>query len=163
MPSGPFAHVCLLVHDLDKAIDDWTQILEVLDPDQLKKRIVKYDSFGGGEDAGLRWACFVADHGTEIQLMQPAPNTPLYDRLQQRGEHVHHLCFTTKNVPGALDQLEAKGIKIPTKELFYGDEEEWQKWGWASAKSAHGVLIEIASPYKSDNDGRWHPVGSAGK
>src|SRR3954463_5675437 len=24
MPSGPFAHVCLLVHDLDKAIEDWT-------------------------------------------------------------------------------------------------------------------------------------------
>ncbi|CAH1660515.1 VOC family protein [Chelatococcus asaccharovorans] len=161
MASGPFAHVCLLVNDLDSAIANWTKILQVLDPQQLERPIVRYESFGGGEDAGLRWACFVADHGTEIQLMQPAPGTPLFERLQQRGEHVHHLCFTTADVPGALDELEAKGIKLPTKQLFYDEEEKWQKWGWASARSAHGVLIEIASPYETHDDGRWYPAGSA--
>ena len=45
MPSGPFAHVCLLVNDLDQAIDDWTKILRALDPGQLEKRIVRYDDF----------------------------------------------------------------------------------------------------------------------
>ena len=32
MPSGPFAHVCLLVKDLDQAIEGWTKLLEILDP-----------------------------------------------------------------------------------------------------------------------------------
>ena len=36
MPSGPFAHVCILVHDLDVAVDDWTKILSVLDPGQVR-------------------------------------------------------------------------------------------------------------------------------
>jgi catechol 2,3-dioxygenase-like lactoylglutathione lyase family enzyme len=58
MPSGPFAHVCLLVHDLDKAVEDWTKILAVLDPKQLEKRLVRYDYFEGGEDR-MRWATFV--------------------------------------------------------------------------------------------------------
>lgn len=158
MPSGPFAHVCLLVHDLDQSIEDWTKILRVLDPSQLEAPIVKYDTFGGGDDAGLRWAAFYSTSGTEIQLMQPAPGTPLYERLEKRGEHVHHLCFTTRDVPGTLEQLEKEGIQIPTKELFYDEKESWQKWGWVSAKSAHGVLLEIAAPYESHNDGRWYPA-----
>jgi methylmalonyl-CoA/ethylmalonyl-CoA epimerase len=40
MPSGPLAHVCFLVKDLDKAIEDWTKILGVLDPAQLEAPIV---------------------------------------------------------------------------------------------------------------------------
>ncbi len=56
MPSGPLAHICLLVKDLDKAIEDWTKLLEILDPAQLEERIVRYDAFEGGEDrcAGRR-------------------------------------------------------------------------------------------------------------
>ena len=36
----------------------------------------------------------------------------------------------------------------------------WQKWGWVSHKSAHGVLLEIASPYESHKDGKWHPAAA---
>ncbi len=72
MPSGPFAHVCLLVNDLDKAVEDWTKILSALDPGQLERQIVRYDDFDGGGDA-VRWATFVNDHGAEIQLMEPGP------------------------------------------------------------------------------------------
>lgn len=73
MPSGPFAHVCLLVEDLDQAVDDWTKILRALDPGQLEEQIVRYDAFEGGADQ-MRWATFVSHHGAEIQLMQPAPD-----------------------------------------------------------------------------------------
>jgi methylmalonyl-CoA/ethylmalonyl-CoA epimerase len=160
MPKGPFAHVCLLVRDLDKAIADWTQILAVLDPEQLTNPIVRYDGFGGGEDTGLRWATFVAQ-GTEIQLMQPSPDTPLGHRLEKRGEHVHHLCFTTKDVPGAMHELEKRGVALASKELYFDPQMDWQKWGWGSPTSAHGVLIEIASPYESHQDGKWHPAAQS--
>lgn len=157
MPSGPFAHVCLLVHDLDTAIDDWTKILGVLDPGQLERRIVRYEGFSGGDDVGMNWATFVSDHGTEIQLIQPAPGTPMYDRLQKVGEHVHHLCFTTNDVPGAMTKMADQGIKLMGSGETYEDPEmDWQKWSWVSNKSAHGVLIEVASPYESRDDGQWH-------
>ena len=80
MPSGPLAHICLLVNDLDQAVEDWTKILRALDPEQLTTQIVRYDEFSGG-DGSMRWATFVSHHGAEIQLMQPAEDTPLGRRL----------------------------------------------------------------------------------
>jgi methylmalonyl-CoA/ethylmalonyl-CoA epimerase len=162
MPSSPFAHVCLLVKDLDQAVADWTRILSVLDPEQLREPIVKYDDFSGGADQGMRWATFVANHGSEIQLIQPAPGTPLGARLEKLGEHVHHLCFTTPDVPGAMAQLAEKGLELASGGQTYQDESmPWQRWGWVSHKSAHGVLLEIASPYESRGDGKWHSAGAS--
>ena len=157
MPSGPFAHVCMVVRDLDKAVEDWTKILRVLDPASLEKRIVKYDEFSGGADAGMKWATFVNDGGTEIQFIQPAPGTPMGDRLEKVGEHVHHLCFATDDVPGAMQKLKAEGIQVLGDGATYNDPDmPWQKWSWVGPKSTHGCLIEVASPYQSHNDGKWH-------
>jgi methylmalonyl-CoA/ethylmalonyl-CoA epimerase len=157
MPSGPFAHVCLLVHDLDRAIDDYSKILGVLDPGQLEKKLVRYDEFSGGEDTGMKWATFVSDHGAEMQFIEPGPGTPLYDRLQKMGEHVHHLCFTTTDVPGAMSRMAAEGITLMGGGETYRDPGmPWQEWSWVSPKSAHGVLIEVAQPYESRDDGKWH-------
>ena len=157
MPSGPFAHVCMVVRDLDTAIVDWTKILRVLDPASLEKRLVKYDEFSSGADAGMKWATFVNDGGTEIQFIQPAPGTPMGDRLDKVGEHVHHLCYATDDVPGAMEKLKAEGIHLPGGGQTYNDPDmTWQKWSWVGAKSTHGCLIEVASPYQSHNDGKWH-------
>ena len=157
MPSGPFAHVCLLVHDLDKAVEDYSKILGVLDPGQLAKKLVRYDDFAGGADTGMKWATFVSDHGAEMQFIQPGPGTPLYDRLQQKGEHVHHLCFTTNDVPGAMSRLAEQNLQVLNNGETYKDPEmTWQEWSWIGPKSAHGVLIEVAQPYESRDDGKWY-------
>jgi methylmalonyl-CoA/ethylmalonyl-CoA epimerase len=162
MPSGPFAHVCMVVRDLDVAVEDWTKILRVLDPQSLEKRIVRYDEFSAGADAGMRWATFVNDHSTEIQFIQPAPGTPMGDRLEKVGEHVHHLCFTTDDVPGAMEKLKAEGLHLPGNGQVFNDlDMTWQRWSWVGAKSTHGALIEVASPYESKNDGKWY--GAPGK
>jgi methylmalonyl-CoA/ethylmalonyl-CoA epimerase len=149
----------MVVKNLEVAIEDWTKILEVLDPGQLKEPIVKYDEFSSGDDAGMRWATFVSHHGTEIQFIEPSPGTPMGDRLEQVGEHVHHLCFTTPDVPGALAKLSEKGIQLAGGGKTFNDPDmTWQKWGWVSHKSTHGCLIEVASPYESHQDGKWHPA-----
>ena len=110
MPSNSFAHICMLVKDLDQAIEDWTKILRVLDPDQLEEPIVRYEQFEAGGDT-MRWATFVSHNGPEIQLMEPGPETPLGQRLAKRGEHVHHICFTTPDVPRTMALLkECKGL-----------------------------------------------------
>jgi methylmalonyl-CoA/ethylmalonyl-CoA epimerase len=152
MPSGPLAHICLLVEDLDRAIEDWTAILGVLDPQQLAERIVRYDEFEGGDDS-MRWATFVSDGGAEIQLMQPQPDTPLGRRLAKRGEHVHHICFVTDDPEGASARLREAGVAT-SSETFSDPAMPWQRWTWALPTSAHGTLVEIARPYRAV-DGRW--------
>jgi methylmalonyl-CoA/ethylmalonyl-CoA epimerase len=152
MPSGPMAHVCLMVNDLDKAIEDWQKILGVLDPGQLEEQLVRYDEFEGGEDE-MRWVTFVAN-GTEIQLMEPAPDTPLGRRLAKHGEHVHHICFTTGDVAGSAKKLADSGLSVDVDNTYSDPGMPWQEWTWVLPDSAHGVLVEIARPYKAV-EGKW--------
>jgi methylmalonyl-CoA/ethylmalonyl-CoA epimerase len=152
MPSGPLAHVCLLVNDLDRAVEDWTKILSILDPHQLDERVVRYEDFEGGEDQ-MRWATFVSHHGTEIQLMQPSPGSPLGRRLAKHGEGAHHICFTVENPEQAQRLLAEQGLTIGG-ETSQDPSMPWQRWNWLLADSAHGILVEVARPYKAV-DGEW--------
>ena len=80
-------------------------------------------------------------------------------RLEKMGEHVHHLCFTTADVPGALAKLSSQGIEIASNGQTFNDPDmPWQRWGWVSPKSAHGVMLEVAAPYESHHDGKWYPA-----
>ena len=158
MPSGPIAHVSFLVKDLDQAVEDWTKILSVLDPGQLTRKPVRYEDFDGGGDK-VRWCTFVSDHGVEIQLMEPDPDSNLGRRLEKKGEHVHHICLTTPELDKSLKALEDKGIEL-TGQVSQDPDMPWQRWGWVSAKSAHGVLLEIAAPYETHDDGRWYPAST---
>lgn len=157
MPSGPIAHISFLVNDLDLAVDNWTKILTVLDPGQVEKRVVRYDDVDDGEGDKLSWATFVSEHGVEIQLMQPAPNSGMGKRLAKKGDHIHHICITTPTLEKSLDELRDRGIET-VGGINWQPHMEWQKWGWVSAKSANGVLLEIAHPYHSPDDGEWHPA-----
>ena len=152
MPSGPFAHVCLLVHDLDRAVEDWSKILGILDPGQLEERIVRYEDFEGGEDR-MRWATFVSHHGAEIQLMEPSSDSPLGRRLAKRGEHVHHICFTVDDPETVSRQLAEAGLST-SGEVNSDPTMPWQRWTWVLPDSAHGTLVEVARPYKAV-DGTW--------
>src|SRR3954469_8602724 len=168
MPSGPLAHVCLLVKDLDRAIEDWTKLLEILDPAQLEERIVRYDAFEGGEDR-MRWATFVNAGGAEIQLMEPDPDSPLGRRLAKHGEHVHHICFTTDDPETISQRLADAGGSTrgevssdprrpdaggsPRGGVSTDPTMPWQRWTWVLPDSAHGSLVEVARPYKAV-DGR---------
>jgi methylmalonyl-CoA/ethylmalonyl-CoA epimerase len=153
MPSSPMAHVCLIVKDLDEAVKDWTTILAELDPGQLEAPIVRYDDFTGGDDE-MRWVTFVSDTGAEIQLVEPAAETPLGKRLEKHGEHVHHICFTTTDVKGAAGRLAEAGLDVDSERTYQDPGVPWQEWTWVYPSSAHGVLVEIARPYRAVG-GKW--------
>ncbi|MGA8719151.1 MAG: VOC family protein [Solirubrobacteraceae bacterium] len=153
MPSNSFAHICMLVKDLDQAIEDWTKILRVLDPEQLEEPIVRYEQFEAGGDT-MRWATFVSHSGPEIQLMEPGPETPLGQRLAKRGEHVHHICFTTPDVPKTMALLKEEGVELRSDEVFNDPTMPWQEWSWVPPGATHGPLVEVARPYRAV-DGKW--------
>lgn len=154
----PFTHVCIAVHDIDKAVDTWTRILGVLDPQQLEEPLVHYDDWEGADDR-MRFATFVSPGGCAIQLMQPAPDTPIGRRLEAIGEHVHHLCFFADDPGAAASSLEAEGIRT-SGSVNVDPKVPWLRWTWALPRSTHGALIEIATPYDCV-DGAWvEPSGS---
>jgi methylmalonyl-CoA/ethylmalonyl-CoA epimerase len=156
MPSGPLAHVCFLVKDLDQAIEDWRKILGVLDPDQLTEPIVRYDRFEAGEDE-MAWATFVNPNGCEIQLLSPLNDGPLGRRLARHGEGVHHIAFTHPRLPEAVEELDKAGVQLTSKELSQDPLLPWQHWTFVAPESSHGLLVEVAYPYRPV-DGRWEPA-----
>jgi methylmalonyl-CoA/ethylmalonyl-CoA epimerase len=153
MPGGPLAHICLLVNDLDTALDDWRRILAVLDPGQLEQPPVVYEDATSGEDT-FRWATFVSSTGTEIQLCQPTNDGPMGRALAKRGEGVHHICFTTPDLRGAVARLSESGIELTTERLWQDPAMPWQWWTFVGRSSSHGPLLEIAHPYRAV-DGKW--------
>jgi methylmalonyl-CoA/ethylmalonyl-CoA epimerase len=141
-----------MVRDLDQAIEDWTKILAALDPQQVVEPIVRYDEFEGGEDQ-MRWACFVSHGGSEIQLVEPSPDSPMGRRLAKHGEGAHHICFTTDDPEGVARRLGDEGLSVsptPSQDPAM----TWQRWTWVHADSGHGTLVEIARPYRAV-EGRW--------
>ncbi len=151
-----FAHVCLIVHDIEKAIEDYRHILSAVDPQQLAEPLVFYDDFGVGEER-LAFATFPSA-GCEIQLMQPkAPGTTLWKRLEERGEHVHHICFTATPVEDLVAKLDDEGVGIVSNGISNDPQLDWQRWTFVDPKRSHGVLIELANQYKSV-DSKWEPA-----
>jgi methylmalonyl-CoA/ethylmalonyl-CoA epimerase len=154
MMERRFAHVCLLVSDIEKAIENYRSILGVVDPQQVEQQIVYYEDFGVGEER-LAFATFPSAGGCEIQFMEPkTPGTPLYERLQSRGEHVHHICFTSPEVEQVVGQLEENGIDVVPQGVVKDPNMDWQRWTFIHPKYSHGVLIELANEYKSVG-GQW--------
>ncbi|MFD9666291.1 VOC family protein [Rhodococcus sp. NPDC059968] len=151
------AHVCMLVEDIDKAVADYREILSVLDPKQLDNELVFYKDFGVGEER-LSFATFPSTE-CEIQFMQPlTPKTPLYSRLDNNGEGVHHICFTSSNVREVTQELKDKNIRMKNDgELVMDPTMPWQEWGFIHQGPGHGVLIEVANAYLSIN-GTWQPT-----
>jgi len=159
MPSGPLAHICFLVRDLDRALADWKTILRELDPAQLEERVVLVERWEAGEDV-MASATFVNPNGSEIQLLCPLNDGPLKQRLEKHGEHVHHVCFTSSDLPGAVARLHEQGIELTSTELQHDPGLPWQYWTFISKASSHGALVELAYPYRPV-DGAWEPGDGA--
>jgi methylmalonyl-CoA/ethylmalonyl-CoA epimerase len=148
-----FAHVCLIVEDIHKAIEDYDKILSVVDPQQVVDSIVYYEDFGVDNER-LAFATFPSA-GCEIQLMQPlTEGTALYKRLKAKGEHVHHICFTSPDVADIVDGLADEGIGITSQGIVSDPQLDWQQWTFVDPENSHGVLIELANNYKSV-DSKW--------
>lgn len=152
-----FAHVCLAVNDIEVAMNDYRDILSVVSPQHLVMPTVYYDDFGMSEER-LSFATFPDPAGgCEIQFLQPrTPGTPLFERVREHGEHVHHLCFTAPQVRDMVGQLEHLGIGIVPQGYSTDPQMPWQEWTFADPKRTHGVLVELANHYDSV-DTKWVP------
>lgn len=155
MPGGPLAHICLLVRDLDRAIEDWTKILAVVDPAQLEQPIVR-QHWEAGDDV-MESATFANPSGCEIQLLSALnEDGPVGRRLAKYGEGVHHICFTSPDLPNAVERLAEAGVELTSKELASDPAMPWQAWTFIAPGSSHGPYVELAYPYRPV-DGCWEP------
>ena len=143
------AHICILVKDIDQAVERYTNILSVADPKLLAQTMVKEESYAG-EDRYISVFFPAPGDACDIQLMQPLnPESPLYKRLQKYGEGIHHICFTSSHLDDTVRLLKEKGVSIAGDQFIVDFERPTSRWTWISPKYAHGVLIELMDSYKA--------------
>ena len=150
MPRVKFDHVSFLVRNLDETVKDYKQMLEVLDPEQAKN-IVWDEGVEGGYK--MRWATFVNPNGASLQFFES--DNP-YDQklLEKHGERVHHIAFTSDNLNQTVEDLDKAGVPLTSKEVTGPAHLPWLKWTFVPPKKAHGVLIEVATRYKVEEE-KW--------
>lgn len=142
------AHICILVKDINQAIEHYTNILTATAPELLKQKITSQECYA--EEDRYLTAFFPAEgNAVDIQLMQPLDlKSPLGKRLQQHGEGVHHIAFTSSHLEDTFRQLKENGVSMHGKEFIADVKNPSLRWAWILPKYAHGVLIEVMDNYK---------------
>jgi methylmalonyl-CoA/ethylmalonyl-CoA epimerase len=148
------AHICILVKDIDQAIEHYTRILGVVSPSLLNQPVSKEECFAGKDRYAT--AFFRADPGgCDIQLLQPLePGSPLYKRLETYGEGLHHIAFTSTRLEDTVRRLRKEEVALHGDQFNYDVNNPDTRWIWITPQFAQGVLIEVMdeSPNEDKTD-----------
>lgn len=142
------AHVCILVKDIDAAIAHYTRILSAVAPQMLKGKIAKQEGHMDNDHYLTAFFPAVGD-ACDIQLLQPMnPDSPVAKRLEQYGEGVHHIAFTTGHLADTFRQLKEQEVRLHGDYFIKDGSNPALQLVWIHPKYAHGVLIEVMDRYK---------------
>jgi len=110
--------------------------------------VAKQESFEGKDRYTTAHFIAVGD-ACDIQLLQPLdPESPLYKRLEQRGEGMHHIAFASSHLEDTFQQLKEKGVSLHGDEFIWDVDNPSIRWVWILPRYAHGVMIEVMDGYK---------------
>jgi methylmalonyl-CoA epimerase len=142
------AHICILVRDIDQAIEHYRNIFTAVSPHLLQEEVKKVERFAG-EDRYATAFFQAPGAGCDIQLLQPLdPGSPLYKRLEKRGEGLHHIAFASSRLEDTFRRLKENGVGLHGDQFISDAENPGIRWVWVTPQYAHGVLIEVMDEYK---------------
>jgi methylmalonyl-CoA/ethylmalonyl-CoA epimerase len=141
------AHICILVKNIDRAIEHYSNILGAVSPQLLQEKVAKNERFAG-KDRYVTAFFRAAGNGCDIQLLQPLnPESPLYKRLEKHGEGLHHIAFSSSHLEDTFQQLKKKGVSLQGEQFIFDANAPDTRWVWIMPQYAHGVLIEVMDEY----------------
>lgn len=157
MPNVHIDHVAMCVRDLDAAIADWQDILDVLSPGHAGWLT---RGSGTGDGTHMIWATFQNPDptGVSIQLWAPGGDDSwVHKVLDKRGDFVHHICFLSDDFDTTINECRKAGLPLVLDEAGSPDDTmPWLKWNFIPEAKTHGPLIELATRYTAVGD-RWYP------
>lgn len=156
MPNVHIDHIAMCVRDLEGAIADWRDILEVLAPGHAEWLTRGH---GTGDGTAMVWATFQNPDptGVSIQLWAPTDDESwVHKVLDKRGDFVHHICFLSDDFETTVDQCRQAGLPLVLDESTAPDTMPWLMWNFVPESKTHGPLIELATRYQAIGD-RWYP------
>jgi catechol 2,3-dioxygenase-like lactoylglutathione lyase family enzyme len=148
MAKNRLAHICVLVRDIDQAINHYKNILSAVAPDLLEKEVTKEENFAGKDRYVTAFFSATGD-GCDIQLLQPLdPESPLYKRLEENGEGLHHIAFSSSQLEETFRVLQEKGVALHGDEFVYDPDNPELRWAWARGSRRTGYSTRSSRSFK---------------
>ena len=136
---GPLHHVAIVVGSIAEALPRYRALfgLEVeADPIVFAAQRVKLCFLPTGPAPAAR-----------IELIEPVGDSGVARFLSERGEGLHHVCFTSDDLPGALDRLASHEAELIDPEPRAGAH---GTVAFVHPRTLNGVLWELLEPRASD-------------
>jgi methylmalonyl-CoA/ethylmalonyl-CoA epimerase len=95
-------------------------------------------------DVAFLHATPTAGDDTAIELCAPAGNEALGRFLDKRGPGLHHICFEVDDLPAALAELKAAGVRLIDEAPRLGA--RGHLVAFLHPASTGGVLFELCAP-----------------
>jgi methylmalonyl-CoA/ethylmalonyl-CoA epimerase len=122
-------HIGILVSNIDEATRLYRDCfgLEVDKTETLPER-------------GVKAAILSLGQGTNLELLEPLPNSNMAKVLEKRGEGLHHVTFEVDDVDKEIGRLSERGIQLIDSKARPGFE---GMVAFVHPKSLRGVLVEL--------------------
>ncbi len=143
-------HVCIVVHDLDRAVSAYQRLGVGPWFDYPKgDAYVEYDVPNPAGSVGMRYKCYDLVN-VQLQLCQPGPeDTPQRRFLDTHGEGVYHLGFEVPDLAAAVSGGEQLGLDVVAK----GRRADGSGFCYFDTRGTTGVTLEVRkTPAASDPD-----------
>lgn len=128
-PNG-VAHIGIAVRDIDASLAFWRDALGL-----------EHEGTKELPERGLRVA-FLRAGGTLVELLEPLhEKSEISAFLDKRGEGIHHVCFGVDDIAAKIAEVEAKGVRMVSREPTIGA--EGLPVAFMHPKSCNGVLAEL--------------------
>ncbi len=145
-------HICLIVEDMDAAIDHYCKLLEA------NRKDVYYEPEYRETGADLMKVAFVPAGDSFVELIQPVkPDGAMAKVFAKRGEGLHHVCFTVepKRFHEYFKGMKQKGFKLLDEEPREDVDHPGIPYTWVHPRGGtHGLLVEIMPHHTWFADGK---------
>jgi methylmalonyl-CoA/ethylmalonyl-CoA epimerase len=91
-------------------------------------------------EQGVKAAVLSLGQGTNLELLEPLPDSNMAKVLEKRGEGLHHITFEVDDVDKEIGRLSERGIDLIDKKARPGFE---GMVAFIHPKSIRGVLVEL--------------------
>jgi len=125
-------HIAVATKDLEKSVSIFTKLGLNF---SSEREVV--------EDQKVKTAFAKIDGRANLELLEPLNNDgPIQKYIEKKGEGIHHLCFSVKDVKASTEKLKAEGFIFIYEEPRIGAHQCLVNF--IHPKSTGGILIEVS-------------------
>ena len=148
------AHICIIVWNIEEAVERYSNILGVVAPELLEGKVVKQKRFAGKNEYVTAFFGSVGD-ACDIQFLQPPDQqSHLYKYLEKNGEGIHHIAFSSSHLEDTYKALKEKNVSVGDQLVPEASADSGQldvRHFWILPEYSNGVRIEVIDNYKVVN------------